>query len=369
MTTRLDAHPLDASSPDPSAGPAQTVRRMTLRSIPLRWRFAVGGFLVGVVETTIGYLVGVRAMLGTHDVTWLVGGLVELSFGVFGYLLGRVVEARRRERRDAATIEAQLRELAAARARLAQAEKLASLGQLAGAILHEVRNPLAILRSMTQNLRESLAEAEDGGRPPTDDETSPDAICAQLVEEVDRLSHVTASLAAFSSAPRLERRPIALADLLERVRLLGAEMLRERGVRLEIETGPPAASLTVDADLVVQALLGLLDNAAVAMREASSTLDSTRGPGVVRLRARSPEDAADDAVILEVEDAGPGIDASVRDTLFEPFITTRADGHGLGLAVARQIARAHGGDLDLVDRPPPGATFRLRLPASLGDPS
>lgn len=328
--------------------------RLTLPTTwPLRWRYAVGCFLLGVVYSLAALVVGVQATFRGVDVTFWVGGVIEVSFAVFGYLLGLNAEARRRERRDAEVIERQLRDLAAVRARLAQAERLASLGELAGAIVHEVRNPLAIIRSMTQNLEESLEDtaARD------EDETNPLKICRQIRDEVDRLKRVTSSLSVFSRRPTVRLREVDTSRLAERVRLLASELLEERGVELRLE--PPEAggpiALDADEDLLTQVLLGLVENAAEALADAPPS------GRVVRLGWRRVDGGAE----LTVSDDGVGVPEELRERIFDPFFTTRADGHGLGLAVARQIIRAHVGEIDVRDGETPGTVFRIRLPVRL----
>lgn len=311
-----------------------------------RWRYAAAAFLLGVVESTVAVALGFRARLGDLDVTLATGALIELSFAVFGFLLGVTVEARRRERAAAAEVEAQLRALGRAQARLAQSEKLAALGELASAIAHEVRNPLAILRSLAQNAAEEPAgEAAE-------------ASCGQMIEEIDRLAHVTASLVDFARPVRLERMTVPAAELAERTLALAERLLEARAVRLQLAPAADAA-LAVDADpeLLCQVLLGLLDNAAQA---------SPAG-GVVRL-GWAPSDGG--GVAFTVTDQGAGVPAALRARVFEPFFTTRPGGHGLGLAVARQIVEAHGGAIEVDDAPaaaagsgPGGALFRVRLPA------
>ncbi|MCG8460578.1 MAG: hypothetical protein MI919_30220, partial [Holophagales bacterium] len=141
-----------------------------------RWLYAFGFFLLGVCYAMLALVTGLDFRLGEADVTLWVTTLLEVSFAGFGYLLGLATEARRGERWAAAEVERRLRELADLRARVAQAEKLASLGQLAGAVAHEVRNPLAILRSMAQNLAEELPGGKSGAR----------RVCEEMIEEIDR---------------------------------------------------------------------------------------------------------------------------------------------------------------------------------------
>lgn len=312
---------------------------------PLRWLYAAGGFLLGVAYSLTALLLGVESTFRGVDVTLWVGGVVEASFAVFGYLLGLNAEARRRERHDAEVIETQLRDLASLRARLDRSERLASLGELAGAVVHEVRNPLAIIRSMAQNLEESLEDAEREAA------TDPVEISRQIRDEVDRLARVTSSLSAFSRRPTLRPQPVDAERLASRVRLLASELLETRDIELVLV--PPSQStpqVLADEDLVTQVLLGLVENAAA----------ETPSAGIVRLGWRD----AGGALELTVTDQGPGVPEELRERIFDPFFTTRAQGHGLGLAVARQIVRAHCGEIDVVNAAGDGrgAEFRVRLP-------
>ena len=312
----------------------------------------MASFALGVVYTGLAMLLGFEFSLGERDVTIWVGGLVEISFAAFGYVLGSTVEARRRERAAAEQIQRQLKDLAAVRAKLAQQEKLASLGQLAGAVAHEVRNPLAILRSLVQNLEESLdetaAEGRDASRLPPSGVT-----CGLLLEEIDRLAHVTSTLVGFARPLTLARRRTPATEVAERVGLLGDQMLRDRAVDLKL-AGPAGMAddveLHADPDLLCQVLLGLLENAAEA---------SPPG-GAVELAWAKIETGVE----LTVTDRGEGIPKPLREKIFEPFFTTRSEGTGLGLAVARQIVEAHGGEISVDDAPGGGSRFHVRLPAA-----
>jgi signal transduction histidine kinase len=266
-----------------------------------------------------------------------VGAFFGSSFALLGYLVGFVVEGRRRDRESAALIRGQVETIAATRARLAQSEKLAALGQLATAIAHEVRNPLAVIRSAAQGIAESISD-------PTIRRS-----CGFITDEIDRLSSVVTSLLAFARPPQLQPRPVAVVPLLERAAALAREELDGRAVRLVRDAPADLPALQGDPDLLCQVLLGLLANAA----------EAAGAGGQVMLQAR----VADGTVELGVADSGPGVPPALRERIFEPFFTTRSRGTGLGLAVARQIVEAHGGRISVGDRPGGGARFAIRLPA------
>ncbi len=280
---------------------------------------------------------GITFAMNGRDVTLLVAAFFASSMALFGYLVGALMEARRRDRQAAAVIRAQVETISAARARLVQSEKLAALGQLATAIAHEVRNPLAVIRSAAQGLSEAAA--------PGDAEAQ--RACTFITAEIDRLSNVISSLLAFARPPQLAPRAVPVAALFDRALLLAADDLAESGVRVRRDAADVPA-VHADPDLVCQVLLGLLANAAEVVPAG----------GEIALEARP----ADGAVELAVADSGPGVAPELRERVFEPFFTTRPRGTGLGLAVARQIVEAHGGRIAVADRPGGGARFVIRLP-------
>ena len=305
-----------------------------------RWWGAACGALLALTDVaTLGWL-GVAFDMNGRDVTWLVLAFFGSSFTVLGYLVGALLDGRRRVRRDAAIIQAQTEAIAAARARLAESEKLATLGQLAAAIAHEVRNPLAVIRSAAQGLGETA-------RP---DDADAARASAFITAEVDRLANVVTSLLAFARPLRPALRPVGVGELFDRALLLARDDLATKQLRVHRSDAPDLPAARADPDLVCQVLLGLLANAA----------ESVPPGGELVLEGH----AADGAVELVVADSGPGVPADLRERIFEPFFTTRPRGTGLGLAVARQIVEAHGGRIAVADGPRGGARFTVRLPAA-----
>jgi two-component system sensor histidine kinase HydH len=303
-----------------------------------RWWGLVGGILWAIVDTTSIVALGIRFQVNGGDATLFTGLFFGSSFALLGFLLGYVVEGRRRDSATAAVIREQADTIATGRGRVAQSEKLAALGQLATAIAHEVRNPLAVIRSAAQGLAE---------RTPGD---GAERACAFITDEIDRLNSVVSSLLAYARPLQLQQRPLSVGELFDRTMLLAGDDLAAKQVRFRRDEPPGLPPLHADPDLVCQVLLDLLANA----REAVAA------GGEVTLEARP----ADGAVELAVADSGPGVPLEVRGRIFEPFFTTRARGTGLGLAVARQIVEAHGGRIAVGDRPGGGARFVVRLPAA-----
>lgn len=206
---------------------------------------------------------------------------------------------------------------------------------------HEIRGPLAGMRGAAQLLQRSVD-------PP--DRT---LLAELIVGEVDRLAALSDRLLQAGAAPRLAS--VNIHEITERVAALVAAESPHPTVRRDYDPSLPA--LQVDADRVQQALLNLVRNALDA-GAAELTLRTRAEHGV-----RMGEHAVRLAVRIDVADDGCGVGAAIADSLFEPLVSGRPDGNGLGLAIAREIAREHGGELDYVSRP--GATvFSLLLPVS-----
>jgi signal transduction histidine kinase len=306
-----------------------------------RWWGLAGGLVLSVADTLCAARLGIRFEVHGAEATWLTAAYFGSSFAILGFLIGWLVEVRRRERAADAVIREQVEALAATRARLGQTEKLAALGQLASTIAHEVRNPLAVMRSAAQGMAEEAGVDSEAARA-----------CRFIIEEIDRLTSVVGSLLAFARPPVLDLRPVAVDDLFARTLALAQGEMTAKGVRVHRRTLGTLPALRADPDLLCQVLLDLVSNATEAVPEG----------GEVTLEAAS----ADGAVVLRVADTGPGVPAALREQVFQPFFTTRTRGTGLGLAVARQLVEAHGGTIAVGERPGGGACFTLSMPAAGG---
>lgn len=229
-----------------------------------------------------------------------------------------------------------LRALERARIAHGRAERLAAVGQMAAMVAHEVRNPLGILRGQIELARERLGAAT----PSREHERF-----AEMLSEVDRLNRLTEEFLGLSRDVPLDAGDVELGALATTV----ADEARMVAPGAAISaTG--AATIQADADKLRQALLNLVLNAA-----------QIGGPGV---RVAIEVAAERDGARISVVDDGPGVPAEIAGRLFEPFVTARPGGTGLGLVAARRIAERHGGSLVLESRPGVrGARFSLHLPA------
>lgn len=306
-----------------------------------RWWGAAAGILLAATDTATMAALGISFAMNGHDVSVLVAGFLAISFATLGFLLGAVIEGRQRDRENALLLRAQTETIASTRSRLAQSEKLAALGQLAAAIAHEVRNPLAVIRSSAQSIGETVR-----GDPEAD------RACSFITAEIDRLGTVIESLLGFARPPRLTVGAVPVEGLLDRALLIAGDDLAAHGLRVRRHAPPGLPPIRGDADLLCQVLLGLLINASAVVPDGGEvSVEAYESGGEVE---------------LAVADSGPGVPPELRQHIFEPFFTTRPRGVGLGLAVARQIVGAHAGRIDVTDAPAGGARFTIRLPVAGG---
>ncbi|MFM2161810.1 MAG: hypothetical protein RLZZ383_1322, partial [Pseudomonadota bacterium] len=217
-----------------------------------------------------------------------------------------------------------------AAARLARSERLAALGQMLATITHEIRNPLNAL-----SLNVELLDEEVAGLAPADD-APPRVLLRRIAREVERLTTLSQGYLALARRPVPHRVDGDLGEVAADVVGLLAPEMAARGVVLRM--GPTAQGRAwIDVDQASQALINLAHNAAEAgARDVIVTV------------AASP-----DGVCVTVDDDGPGIPLEARQRVLEPFVSTRAQGTGLGLAVVRQVLDDHGGAL-VLDRSPTG---------------
>jgi signal transduction histidine kinase len=244
--------------------------------------------------------------------------------------LDRIVSALNefRERLEAAQMHAAQLHIS-----LERHERFAALGRMAASVAHEVRNPIAAMRLKAEN---ALVQPERA-----------DAALAFVLREVDRLDSIVKALLSSAEPVQVHLREVDLQNWLPNRTAAFSD--RAAAKQIAIRSVSETASWRLDPDAVGRALDNLIDNA----------LDHTPGGGAVEIRARAAGDPV--ALIVEVRDTGPGVPCEARARLFEPFVSGRPDGIGLGLALAREIALAHGGDLRYVPQTS-GACFELQIP-------
>jgi signal transduction histidine kinase len=227
---------------------------------------------------------------------------------------------------------------------IARHEKLASLGELAAGVAHEIRNPLTAIKFRLFSLKKSLP-----GRGADNEDA------AVIGGEINRLERIVEDFLQFARPSEPEAVDLPAQRILQEVRDLLKPQLDKASIKLKLE---PSDELWVHADnqQIKQVLINLIRNSA----------DSIGRNGVITLRARngpaSNPKRSTDSVVLEVADNGAGIPPGVQKRLFDPFFTTKEGGTGLGLPIAARIVEMHGGELRYETELQQGTTFQVILP-------
>jgi two-component system NtrC family sensor kinase len=224
--------------------------------------------------------------------------------------------------------------------RLAQSEKMSSLGQMISGTAHELNNPLSSVLGYVQ-----LVQNAEG----LDDKTS--RRLGLVKREAERCQRIVQNLLAFARHRPPEHRRLSLNEVIQSVTSLIGYQLRTSGVTVDERLDPQLPSIEGDAHQLQQVFVNLLTNAMHAIH------DSADG-GSILLRTAV---AATGEVVVEIHDDGPGIPAADRSRIFDPFFTTKGEGKGtgLGLAIVYGIIESHGGTIEAVPSELRGACFRL----------
>ncbi|HEY9594994.1 MAG TPA: HAMP domain-containing sensor histidine kinase, partial [Spirochaetia bacterium] len=223
-------------------------------------------------------------------------------------------------------------------AKLLRAERLSVLGRFSSLILHDIRNPISILRSYAEM---ALLHPADGDLVERN--------IRRIIDEADRLNRIAGELLDFSRGEiSLSMSIVNLRELVEKAVGIMAERFTSRRIEVRTEIafeGP----VILDADRMLRVLLNLADNSRKAMPKGGTfTIAVTKG---------------EKQVLFEVSDTGEGMEPEVQERLFEPFYTSSMEGGtGLGMLIVKGIVDAHNGSLSFVSARGSGTTFRIALP-------
>jgi signal transduction histidine kinase len=260
---------------------------------------------------------------------------MSVIYGVMGVLVWLLVNnLREREAQFTRNFE----ELERTRQQLLSAEKLAAVGRLSRALAHEIRNPVAMISS-------SLATAMRPGQ----DESERSEMFAIAAKEAARLERLTTEFLIYARPRALQIARADLSDILNYVATVARAHAANKGVAIEV-AAQSYLEANLDPSQIQQALLNLLLNA----------VDACGGGDVVSLKAEKNGDK--NAIRIDVIDPVGPIPEETVARIFEPLFTTKRGGNGLGLAIARNIVRAHGGEIMLRTNQPGQVCFSIELP-------
>jgi signal transduction histidine kinase len=257
-------------------------------------------------------------------------------------------------------------------------DRLASLGEMAAGIAHELKNPLAGIEVMAGLLRRQVTGSKDA-----------QALLADIISEAKLANAIVVEMLEFVRPLRLQVERTDMADVLHQAITLAETKAKRGGTSVALELAPDLPAVEGDRHQLCQVFTNLLTNAfealdgrgAIAITAATGEMEAAFAvpPTPRRVNDHSESDRAADAMhrepterreppasmptlVVDVADNGPGVPAELTDKIFNPFFTTKPQGSGLGLAIVRKIVDAHDGRIDVSSSLEAGTRFRITLP-------
>jgi len=279
-------------------------------------------------------------------------GLSDLWLRIaFFFLLGMIVnrfvmESRLqtlRYRASAENLAQANRSLKQAQDEARRAERLAALGQLSAGLAHEIRNPLGVIKGSAEILHQKLSDSDVLSKE----------LSGYIYTEVNRLSALVSRFLDFARPSQMQLRSQQLPPIVEKSLRYVQEQKAASKVHVHRDYAPALPNVMADEEFCDVVFTNLLLNACEALGDAGGDLK-------IRIHAIGRGDHND--VVVEIEDSGPGIPAELRENIFNPFVTTKQSGVGLGLAIVTKIVDLHGGTVALISERGKGACFQVSFP-------
>lgn len=239
----------------------------------------------------------------------------------------------------------------ASQERLQATARLATVGEMASLLSHELNQPLAAIASYANG---SMNLLQQSATAPSELQVA----MRRIAEQADRAGRVIRSVHDFVRRRDQAREAVSAESLVDAVLPLVSLQARKLGVRVELRVAPGLPRVLCDRTMVEQVLLNLARNAMQAMDEARIAQPEL----VLQVRATQATEGGKRWLEFSVRDCGPGIPEDVKEQLFTPFFTTKAEGMGLGLSLCRTVIEQHGSQLLFEDNVPRGTIFRFTLP-------
>ena len=283
---------------------------------------------------------------------WPVFILFEATFPIAGFLTYELLEANRAATRQAQIVAEQLaeanRHLREAEATVRRTERLAALGQLSAGLAHEIRNPLSTIKTSAEMLLKSVDA----------DSAVSHELAGFISSEVDRTNALVTRFLDFARPLALRLETTELTQVIDQAVAEVEKRTPPFDVSIYKNYSPDIPPFLLDRQLIELVLYNLLLNAAQASPPQGSVTVKTR-----QLRDTGVGDEAEgDTVEIVVIDRGSGIAPKDRESIFNPFFTTKSSGVGLGLAIVSKIVDEHGGEITVESEPGAGSVFHVFLP-------
>ena len=276
-----------------------------------------------------------------------------LFFFLAAMLVNRfVVENRRQVARYQAlseTLEETNRQLQRAEAEARRSERLAALGQMSAGLAHEIRNPLGVIKGSAEMLAQKLADATPLARE----------LAGYISSEVNRLNALVARFLDFARPSQLELHPQNISEIVDRALEMVRSQSPDAQVQIERHDVPGLPEILADQQFCERVFVNLIQNAYQAMENAAHV-----PKGVLRISIAPESSEGRAGVSIAIEDTGPGVPPEMREQIFNPFVTSKKEGVGLGLAIVAKIVDDHRGWIRLESSSAMGARFHVFLPAA-----
>jgi len=227
--------------------------------------------------------------------------------------------------------------------RLEKAERLSSLGQLAAGVAHEIRNPLNAISMATQRLKRDFSPADEVKAQEFQN------LSGVIRDEIRRLNGIIEEFLSFSKSRRLELSDFSITEVLQKIVSLIQEEAQTKGITLETKWRLSPAVIPMDINKLQQAFLNFIKNA----------MESIADQGTITIAV---DKEGKNYIIVSISDTGCGMTAKEIEKIFSPEYTTKEKGLGLGIPLAMEIIRGHGGDVRVISRHGFGTTFEIILP-------
>jgi len=236
-----------------------------------------------------------------------------------------------------------LTEVKKLREEIDRSSRLASIGQLAAGVAHEIRNPLSSIKGFATYFLERHRTVPEDRK-----------IAETMIQEVDRLNRVISDLLEFARPLATSIRPVSIGPVVDHAVTLIREKAENNGVEIDVAVDPAHDTVPCDPDTIQQVLINLFINAIDAMPEGGRlSVTVTRG--------------TENNTVITVSDTGTGIEREDVEKIFNPYYTTKPAGTGLGLAIVHRIIEAHGGILSVTSAPGTGTSIMITLPVEIKD--
>jgi signal transduction histidine kinase len=292
---------------------------------------------------------GLASGLFRNTISLLPHAFMLFAFGVAGTVLlryrlaaGGLEQTTQRLQLRTDELRSSHAELRVVQSELVTKNQLAAVGELAAAIAHEVRNPLAVIVNAVAGLRRASGSEEDRSM-----------LLSIVDEEAGRLNRLVTDLLRFARPVNVKRSPVSLLELANRSR---SQAMDGHDIEVTIDDDPDVKTVWVDPSLFRLVFDNLVQNACQSMK----------GGGRVDIIVTRGSIGSSPAVSIQIKDHGHGMEPEVRGRALDPFFTTRPSGTGLGLPIVQRIVEAHGGELSIESEEGAGTSVTLLLP--LGAP-